>query len=65
MERHYQNEPKFNDAYSKNNLTKIKNEAHKIYLDAYKSTRTYWIQLYVNSDNVIYFHSFGVEHILK
>ena len=26
---------------------------------------THWIALYVNRDNVIYFGSFGVEHIPK
>ena len=27
--------------------------------------RTYWIVLYLNGSNVIYSHSFGVEHITK
>ena len=27
--------------------------------------KTHWIALYVNSDNVTYFDSFGVEHISK
>ena len=27
-------------------------------LDEYKSTRTYWITIYFNSDNVKYFDSF-------
>ena len=31
----------------------------------YKSIGTQWIALYVNDDNVIYFNSFGVEHIPK
>ena len=26
---------------------------------------THWIELYVNSENVTYFDSFGVEHIRK
>ena len=26
---------------------------------------THWIDLYVNDNNVTYFDSFGVEHILK
>ena len=27
--------------------------------------RTHWVALYVNNNNVTYFDSFGVEHILK
>ena len=34
-------------------------------LDEYKSTGTHWIALYVNGNNIIYFHSFGVEYIPK
>ena len=34
-------------------------------LDEYESIGTYWIDFYVNDNNVIYFDSFGVEHIPK
>ena len=34
-------------------------------LDEYKSIGIHWIILYVNDNNVIYFDSFGVEHIPK
>ena len=30
-----------------------------------KSIGTHWIALYVNGNNLIYFESFGVEHISK
>ena len=33
--------------------------------DEQKSGGTHWIALYVNSDNVTYFDSFGVEYIPK
>ena len=59
----YQNEPKFNGVYSRNNLCKIKDGAYIINLDEYESIRTHWIALYVNAENVTYFDSFGVEHI--
>ena len=36
-----------------------------INLDEYESIRTDWIALYVNAEDVTYFYSFGVEHILK
>ena len=57
--------PTFNGIYSKNNLPKIKKGAYVINLDEYKSVGTHWIALYVNANNVVYFDSFGVEHIPK
>ena len=65
IQKYYQNEPKFNGVYSRNNLFKIKDEAYIIYLDEHESIGTHWIALYVNAKNVTYFDSFGVEHIPK
>ena len=65
IQKYYQNEPKFNDIYSRNNLPKIKDGAYVVNLDDYKSIRTHWITLYVNGNSVIYFDSFAVEHIPK
>ena len=62
MQKYYQNEPKFNGVYSRNNVPKIKDGAYIINLDEFKSIETYWIALYVNGKNIIYFDSFGVEH---
>ena len=64
-EKYYENEPKFNGVYSRNNLSKIKDGAYIINLDEYESIGTHWIALYVNAKNVTYFDSFGVEHIPK
>ena len=61
----YENEPKFNDVYSKNNLSKTKDGAYIINLDEYESIGTHWIALYVNAENVKYFDSFWVEYIKK
>ena len=63
IQKFYENEPKFNGVYSRNNLSKIRNGAHIINLDEYKSEGTHWTALYVNDNNVIYFDNFGVEHI--
>ena len=50
IHKYYQNEPKFNDAYSRN-LPKIQDGAYVINLDEYKSIGTHWIALYVNGNN--------------
>ena len=36
IQKYYQNESKFNDVYSRNNLSKIRDGAYKINLDEYK-----------------------------
>ena len=62
-EKYYQNRPTFNDVYSRNNLPKIKCGAYVINLEEFKSIGTHLIALYVNGSNIIYFDSFGIEHI--
>ena len=59
IEKYDQNEPRFNDVYSRNNLPKIKDGAYVINLDEYESIGTHWIALYVNANNIVYFDSFG------
>ena len=52
--------------YSRNNLpNKIKKGAYVINLDEYKNTGTHWVSLFVKTNEVIYFDSFGLEHIPK
>ena len=63
---YYENEPRFNGVYSRNNLPRmIKSGAYIINLDEYADVGTHWIAFYVNVTNneVIYFDSFGVEHV--
>ena len=58
--------PKFNGVYSRDNSpTIIKNEAYVINLNEYANVGTHWIALYVKNNEVIYFDSFGVEHVPK
>ena len=64
-QKNYENGPKFNGVYSGNNLSKINDETYAINLGDYKSIGTQWIVLYVNNNNVTYFHSFGVELFQK
>ena len=61
----YQNEPRFNGVYSRDNLTKIKDGAYIINHDEYSDIGTHWVALYVHNNDVTYFDSFGVEHIPK
>ena len=63
--KYYENKPRFNGAYSRDNLPKIKDGAYIINLDEHYDTGTHWIALWVNNNNVTYFDSFGVEHIPK
>ena len=63
---YYQNEPRLNGVYSRDNLPdKIKNGTYVINIDEHSDIQTYWIALYVNNKTVAYFDSFGVEHIPK
>ena len=63
--KYYENESRFNGVYSRDNLSKIKDEAYVINLDEYSDIGTHWVALQVNNNNVTYFDSFGVEHIPK
>ena len=57
IQKYYQNEPKFNLAYSRNNLSKIKGCAYIINLDEYELIGTHLIALHVNDNNITYFDS--------
>ena len=70
MQKCYQNEPRFDGVYSRDNLPKrnsveIKDGAYVINLDEYCDIGTHWVALYVRKNNVTYFDSFGVNHIQK
>ena len=60
----YQNEPRFNGVFSRNNFPKkIKDWAYVINLDEYADVGTHWIALFCNKNEIAYFDSFGVEHV--
>ena len=70
IQEYYQNEPRFNGVFSRDNLpyknnNNIKNGAYVINLDEYHDIGTHWVALYVNNKTITYFDSFGVEHIPK
>ena len=61
IQKYYNNEPRFNGVYSRDNLSTIKDQAYVINPDI----GTHWVALWVNNNNFTYFDSFGVEHIPK
>ena len=65
IQKFYQNEPKFNGVYSRNNLCKIKDKAYIINIDESEPIKIHWIPFYVNAENATYFDSFGVKRIPK
>ena len=66
MQKYYENEPRFNNVFSRNNLPKkTKDGAYVINLDEYADVGTHWIALFCNRNQIAYFHSFGVEHVPK
>ena len=66
IQKYYQNEPRFNGAYSRDKLPKtMKNGAYVINLDEYADVCAHWIALYIKDIEIIYFDSFGVEHVPK
>ena len=66
ISEYYKNKPRFNVVYSRNNLpNKIKKGAYIINFDEYGNTGAHWVSLFVKANKVIYFDSFGIEHIPK
>ena len=50
--------------FSRNNLPKkIKDGTYVINLDEYADVGTHWIALFCYKNEIVYFDSFGVEHI--
>ena len=65
IQKYYQNEPRFNGVYSRDNLPIIKDGAYVINLDEDSDIGTHWIALYVQNNDATYFDRIGVEHIAK
>ena len=64
IQKCYQNEPRFNGVFSRDNLPeKIKGRAYVINLDEYTDVGTHWIALFSRKSEIVYFDSFGAEHV--
>ena len=53
IQKYYQNEPRFNEVYSRDNLPKIRDGANVINLDEYSDIETHSIALYALNNNAI------------
>ena len=62
IQKYYQNEPRFNGVFSRNNLPK-KIKDGVINLNEYADVGTHWIALFCNRNEIVYFNSFCVEHV--
>ena len=64
LQKYSQNEPKFKGVFSRNNLPKkIKDGTYIINLHEYADVGTHWVALFYNRNEIVYFDSFGVEHV--
>ena len=64
IQKSYQNERRLNGVFSRNDLLKkIKDGAYVINLDECADVGTHWIALFCNRKEIVYFDSFGVEHV--
>ena len=64
IQKYYQNKPRFNGAFSRDNLPKnIIDGACVISLDEYADVGMHWIPLFCNRGEIVLFNSFGVEYV--
>ena len=66
IQKYYQNETRFNGVYSRDNLSnKARDRAYVTNLDEYFDIGAHCTALYALNNDITYFDSFGVVHILK
>ena len=53
IRKHYQNERRFNDVYSRDDLTEMKDETYIINLNEYSGIRTHWVALYFHNGDLL------------
>ena len=65
-QKYYPNEPRFNGVYSRDNFAKtIKYGAYVTNLHKFADVGTHSIALYNYNNEIIYFDSFVVKHVLE
>ena len=55
--------PRVSEAFSRNNLPRIKDGVYAINLNDKKSKETHWVSVFIDRNAVVYFDSFGTEYI--
>ena len=66
IQEYYQNEPRFNGVFSRDNLgSAVKTGAYVFNLDEYHDIGTHWVALYVNNKTVTYFDSLELNILRK
>ena len=66
IQKYYENESRFIGVFSRDNMPKkIKDGGYVINLDEYADVGTHWIALFCQKSEIVYFDSFGVEHITE
>ena len=64
IQKYYDNEPKFNGVFSRDNMhKKIKDGGYVINLDDYADLHTHQTALLYDTSEIVYFDSFSVEHV--
>ena len=64
IQEYYQNEPRFDGVFYRNNLPKkMKDGGYVINLDEHADVGTHWVALFCKRIEIVYFDSFGVEHV--
>ena len=61
--KYFNYEPRFNGAFSRNNLPRINNGVHVKNLDGKISKETHRDSLFIDRNTAVYFDSFGIEYI--
>ena len=61
--KYFNNKPKFNGVFSRENLPKIKDGVYVINLEDTQSKETHWVSLFIDKSIAAYFDSFGIEYI--
>ena len=64
IQNYYQDKPRFNWVFSRDNLPKnLKDGGYVINLNENADVGTHWIALFCRKSEIVYFNSFGVEHV--
>ena len=64
IQKCYENEPTFIRVFWRDNMPKKRKDgAYVINFDEYADVGTHWIALFCNRSEIVYFDSFGVEHV--